>query len=75
LVAVIDQGPGIPENWQVNIFQPFVQVGESRTKGTGLGLALVKKLTELQGGKVWVESTPGEGASFYVTLAKKGVRR
>jgi PAS domain S-box-containing protein len=73
--AVIDNGIGItPENLQ-RLFQPFVQVDSSFTRqyeGTGLGLTLVQKLTDLHGGSVQVESKFGEGSSFTINLPCKG---
>src|SRR5688572_14692691 len=72
--AVIDNGIGItPENLQ-RLFQPFVQVDSSLTRqyeGTGLGLTLVQKLTDLHGGSVRVESKFGEGSSFTINLPHK----
>jgi PAS domain S-box-containing protein len=69
--AVIDNGIGItPENLQ-RLFQPFVQVDSSLTRqyeGTGLGLTLVQKLTDLHGGSVQVESKFGEGSTFTINL-------
>jgi CheY-like chemotaxis protein len=69
--AVIDNGIGItPDNLQ-RLFQPFVQVDSSLTRqyeGTGLGLTLVQKLTDLHGGSVQVESNFGEGSTFIVNL-------
>jgi len=63
--AIADNGPGIAPQFQDRIWGIF-QTLEPRDKveGTGIGLALVKKLVESQGGQVWVESTPGSGATF-----------
>jgi hypothetical protein len=69
--AVSDTGPGIAPEFQTAIFEEFRQMENFLTRehaGTGLGLALVKKLTELMGGTVGVESTPGQGATFIVSL-------
>ncbi len=70
-VTVTDRGPGIPENFRARLFQKFSQAdsSDSRQKGgTGLGLAICKEIIERMGGKVGVESVPGEGASFYFDL-------
>jgi signal transduction histidine kinase len=71
-VEVGDAGPGIPTEDHKRIFLEFEQawIGSARSKpeGTGLGLALAKKLVEMHGGKIWVESKVGEGSRFYFTL-------
>jgi signal transduction histidine kinase len=71
LVSVKDTGPGISQEDQARIFEEFQQAkatnGE-RPEGTGLGLALSKSLVELHGGRIWVESQPGEGSTFTFTL-------
>jgi PAS domain S-box-containing protein len=63
--SVTDNGQGIPEEFQDRIWGIF-QTLEARDKveGTGIGLALVKKLVDAEGGRVWVESEPGQGATF-----------
>jgi K+-sensing histidine kinase KdpD len=70
-VSVSDEGVGIPEELQQKIFERFFQ-GEGRKagrrKGTGLGLAICKGIIEAHGGKIWVESEPGRGATFKFTL-------
>lgn len=71
LVAVVDHGPGIPENQRENIFERFTQLDQSDTRskgGTGLGLSIVKSLTEVMGGSVRVEATEGGGATFVIDL-------
>jgi signal transduction histidine kinase/HAMP domain-containing protein len=71
LAAVADTGPGIKEEDQEKIFEEFQQSDSSATKnktGTGLGLAIAKNIVELHGGRVWVESTLGEGSTFYVRI-------
>jgi PAS domain S-box-containing protein len=70
-IAVSDTGIGIAPEHLERIFMEFEQVGaESRQnhQGTGLGLALTRKLIELHGGRVWVESEPGKGSTFRFTL-------
>jgi signal transduction histidine kinase len=69
-VSVTDTGPGIAPEDHEKIFAEFQQtaVGLSQREGTGLGLALSKRLVELHGGRIWVESTPGKGSRFVFTL-------
>jgi GAF domain-containing protein len=70
-VAVSDTGPGIPAEEQEKIFEEFHQVDSSNTKkkgGTGLGLAIAKQIVEMHGGRIWVESTLGEGSTFRMEL-------
>lgn len=67
VVRVVDQGPGIPEREWGRIFEPF-QHGEAASAGSGLGLAIAKGFIEANGGEIAVESLPGQGTSFVVTL-------
>jgi signal transduction histidine kinase len=70
-VDVTDTGPGIPPKEQARIFEQFHQVDNSNTKakgGTGLGLAIAKQIIEMHGGRIWVESILGKGATFRVKL-------
>ena len=69
--SVRDTGEGIPEQYLPTIFSRFNRVGD-RVDGTGLGLALVKRLVEAQGGQVSVESRQGEGATFTFALTTGG---
>lgn len=75
LIAVWDTGVGIEEKDKSKIFVPFKQIdGELSRKyaGTGLGLTLVKKMVELQGGRIWFESAgKNQGSKFYFTLPTK----
>ncbi len=71
VIAVFDTGPGIDQDDQERIFEPFSQVDASPTRktgGTGLGLSISKHLVELHGGVIWVESIPDEGSTFAFTL-------
>ena len=69
-VSVSDSGPGIAPEDQARIFEEFQQAaaGREQREGTGLGLALSKRLVELHGGRIWVESEPGKGSRFVFTL-------
>ena len=68
---VSDEGEGVPEDKQSMLFEPFFRVDSSlgrRTQGVGLGLFLCKATVEGHGGHIWLESTPGSGATFHFTL-------
>ena len=75
-VSVADTGPGIAAEDQERIFEEFQQteVGVRQREGTGLGLALSKRLVELHGGRIWVESEPGHGSTFVFTLPAEAHR-
>ncbi len=71
VVSVSDTGSGISEADQQKIFEEFYQVDSSSTRekgGTGLGLSIAKRIIELQGGRIWVESSVGKGSTFRFTL-------
>jgi signal transduction histidine kinase len=70
-LSVTDSGPGIPAEETGRIFEEFYQVnrrGGEKVKGVGLGLAISKKLVEMHGGRITVESIPGAGSTFSFTL-------
>ena len=70
-LAVSDTGPGIPGRALNRVFERFYRVDKARSRdmgGTGLGLSIVRHAVERQGGRVWVESAPGEGSTFRVRL-------
>jgi signal transduction histidine kinase len=72
-INVIDSGIGIPSDALSYIFEPFRQVDNSDTrkyKGTGLGLSITKRLAEILGGEIKVESTPGRGSTFTVIMPR-----
>jgi len=71
VVSVSDTGPGIAPADQQKIFEEFQQADSSTTRkkgGTGLGLSIAKRIIELHGGRIWVESSPGKGSTFSFTL-------
>jgi signal transduction histidine kinase len=71
VVSVRDDGVGIAAADHVRIFEEFQQVGQSQLQeGTGLGLALSRRFVELHGGRLWVESEPGQGSTFMFTLPR-----
>ena len=76
LFAVRDSGIGIPPEAHDRIFRSFSQVDASTTRkygGTGLGLAISKRLAEIMGGRMWFESEPGRGSTFFFTLTAEWV--
>jgi signal transduction histidine kinase len=77
-ITVIDTGPGIAVADRERIFQEFQQVDSSSTRkkgGTGLGLSISKKIIEMHGGCIWVESELGQGSSFHFTLPLRASAR
>jgi signal transduction histidine kinase len=75
VVSVADSGIGIPAAEHTSVFEEFKQLsatGKAKHEGTGLGLALAKRLVELHGGRIWVESEVGQGATFRFTLPQDG---
>jgi len=73
-VSVVDTGMGIPEDKQEMVFEPFLRLGEddAAVEGTGIGLTIVKKVTEAMGGQVGLTSTPGLGSRFFVEFPLVG---
>ncbi|HTQ53935.1 MAG TPA: ATP-binding protein [Bryobacteraceae bacterium] len=67
---VRDNGIGIDPRYATRIFAPFKRVQNDRYPGSGMGLAIARRVVERHGGRMWVESTPGHGATFFLDLPK-----
>jgi signal transduction histidine kinase len=66
---VSDAGPGVPQEDLARVFDRFWTARRtSRTRGTGMGLAIVRGIAEAHGGRAWVEPNPGQGATFYLFI-------
>jgi two-component system sensor histidine kinase KdpD len=74
-LRVTDQGPGIPAEALERIFEPFYRDEGSATGGSGLGLAIARGFVEANGGRLWAESLPGQGASFVIELPLRAAPR
>lgn len=68
VVRIVDRGPGIPPAQLERVFEPFFQAGKGGSRGSGLGLAIARGFVEANSGRLWVESLPGQGASFVCEL-------
>jgi signal transduction histidine kinase len=73
-VCVRDTGVGISKDMSESIFERFWQVGKQDRRGLGLGLYISRCLVEAHGGKIWAESTPGEGTAFFFTIPDQAVQ-
>jgi two-component system sensor histidine kinase KdpD len=69
-IRVVDHGPGIPKPERERVFDQFyrLKVGGKRPEGTGMGLAICRGIARAHGGTIWVETTPGGGSTFVLTL-------
>jgi light-regulated signal transduction histidine kinase (bacteriophytochrome) len=68
LFCVKDNGLGIPSEYKLRIFEMFQRLHGEELPGSGIGLAMCQRIVERFGGKIWVESDPGEGSEFYFTI-------
>ncbi|MCB1320441.1 MAG: ATP-binding protein, partial [Leptospiraceae bacterium] len=69
--SIADSGPGIPSDLRTKIFERFFRVDKDRSRsqgGTGLGRSIVRQISRLHGGRVWVEANPAGGSVFRVSL-------
>ena len=69
---VRDNGIGVPPQQRERVFEPFVRLSQGSAKGSGIGLAIVKRIIELYGGRVWIESVEGPGCAVFFTLPALG---
>jgi signal transduction histidine kinase len=68
VISVADNGQGIPAEYRERIFAPLTRLHGHEVPGTGVGLAVCKKIVDRLGGRIWVESEPGTGSTFKFTL-------
>jgi two-component system phosphate regulon sensor histidine kinase PhoR len=70
-VCIADDGPGIPPGKEAQVFEKFYVVSDGRgLSGLGLGLYIAREVIQLHGGRIWVESRPGEGSTFCFAVPK-----
>lgn len=68
LISVRDSGPGIATEDVPHLFEPYWRAPQASAGGTGLGLSIARSIVEAHGGRIWVDTTPGEGATFSFTV-------
>jgi signal transduction histidine kinase len=73
-VSVKDSGPGLAADDLQHVFEPFWQAQSTASLGCGLGLKIARAIVEAQGGTMWAESEPGNGARFVFTVPVSGAR-
>lgn len=69
-VSVEDNGEGIAAEYLQQVFEPMKRLHGSEVPGSGLGLSVCRKIVERHGGRIWADSTPGQGSTFFVTLPR-----
>lgn len=74
-VTVRDHGPGIPREEQAHVFNAFFRGSQSRRRGMGLGLMIAREIVLGHGGRIWLRSRPGEGATFHFSLPAESPAR
>ncbi|PYT04469.1 MAG: sensor histidine kinase, partial [Acidobacteria bacterium] len=76
-ISIKDSGPGIPQKALPHIFDRYYRVPESaeRVPGTGMGLTIAREIVEAHGGRIGVESAPGQGSEFFFTLEQADEHR
>jgi signal transduction histidine kinase len=67
-LSISDNGQGFNPEFSTRIFEPFKRLHGPNVPGSGIGLAVCKRMVDRMGGRIWAESTPGEGSTFYFTL-------
>jgi signal transduction histidine kinase len=72
ILFVCDNGIGIDPQFHERVFGLFDKL-DPQIEGTGVGLTLVKRIIEIHGGRIWIESSPGNGASFFFTLPPRKI--
>jgi two-component system sensor histidine kinase KdpD len=68
IVRIVDQGPGLDSSEFERVFEPFYRRDSDQRSGAGLGLAIARGFAAANGGRVWAESRPGQGATFALAL-------